>query len=121
MLLKDILLRDPSKNPLANNGQARIQNEAADEKMLAQLRGELVQLRLQGSVWRRHVTNPRLISAWPVPGKPKSRMGERFLWQRQITPSKDALPSLAGHRFPGRRNGAKPGPGPTTGYAQCSS
>src|ERR1700690_3719216 len=41
MLLKDILLRDPSKNPLANNGQARIQNEAADEKMLAQLRGEL--------------------------------------------------------------------------------
>jgi len=41
MLLKDVLLRDPSKNPLANNGQARIQNEAADEKMLAQLRGEL--------------------------------------------------------------------------------
>jgi hypothetical protein len=41
MLLKDVLLRDPSKNPLANNGQARIQNEAADEKMLAQLRSEL--------------------------------------------------------------------------------
>src|SRR5689334_17620962 len=41
MLLKDVLLRDPSKNPLANNGQARIQNEAADEKMLLQLRGEL--------------------------------------------------------------------------------
>jgi hypothetical protein len=41
MLLKDVLLRDPSNNPLANNGQARIQNEAADEKMLAQLRGEL--------------------------------------------------------------------------------
>jgi hypothetical protein len=41
MLLKDVLRRDPSKNPLANNGQARIQNEAADEKMLLQLRGEL--------------------------------------------------------------------------------
>ena len=41
MLLKDVLLRDPSQNPLANNGQARIQNEAADEKMLLQLRGEL--------------------------------------------------------------------------------
>lgn len=41
MLLKDVLLRDPTQNPLANNGQARIQNEAADEKMLAQLRGEL--------------------------------------------------------------------------------
>lgn len=41
MLLKDVLLRDPSKNPLPNNGQARIQNEAADEKMLLQLRGEL--------------------------------------------------------------------------------
>lgn len=41
MLLKDVLLRDPSNNPLANNGQARIQNEAADEKMLLQLRGEL--------------------------------------------------------------------------------
>ena len=39
MLLKDVLLRDPSQNPLANNGQARIQNEAADEKMLQQLRG----------------------------------------------------------------------------------
>ncbi len=41
MLLKEVLLRDPSRNPLANNGQARIQNEASDEKMLAQLRGEL--------------------------------------------------------------------------------
>jgi len=41
MLIKDVLLRDPSTSPLANNGQARIQNEAADEKMLAQLRGEL--------------------------------------------------------------------------------
>src|SRR5271163_2548056 len=41
MLLKEVLLRDPSRNPLANNGQARIQNEAADEKMLAQLRAEL--------------------------------------------------------------------------------
>lgn len=41
MLLKDALLRDPSLYDLVNNGQARIQNESADEKMLAQLRGEL--------------------------------------------------------------------------------
>src|SRR5882762_3206890 len=41
MLLKDALLRDPSQYDLVNNGQARIQNESADEKMLAQLRGEL--------------------------------------------------------------------------------
>src|SRR5260370_31858526 len=41
MLLKDALLRDPSRYDLVNNGQARIQNESADEKMLAQLRGEL--------------------------------------------------------------------------------
>ena len=32
MLIKDILLRDPSKQALVNNGQARITNEAADEK-----------------------------------------------------------------------------------------
>jgi hypothetical protein len=41
MLLKEALLRDPSKNPLVNNGEASIQNEAQDEKMLLQLRGEL--------------------------------------------------------------------------------
>jgi hypothetical protein len=41
MLIKDVLLRDPSRYDLVNNGQARIQNESADEKMLAQLRGEL--------------------------------------------------------------------------------
>src|SRR5258708_16937214 len=41
MLLKDALLRDPSRYDLVNNGQARIQNESADEKMLEQLRGEL--------------------------------------------------------------------------------
>src|SRR3984885_14585043 len=41
MLLKDVLLRDPSRYDLVNNGQARIQNESADAKMLAQLRGEL--------------------------------------------------------------------------------
>src|SRR6266480_1781221 len=41
MFLRDALLRDPSQYDLVNNGQARIQNESADEKMLAQLRGEL--------------------------------------------------------------------------------
>src|ERR1700679_1905366 len=41
MLIKDVLLRDPSRYDLVNNGQARIQNESADEKMLEQLRGEL--------------------------------------------------------------------------------
>jgi hypothetical protein len=41
MLIKDVLVRDPSQYALVNNGQARIQNESADEKMVAQLRGEL--------------------------------------------------------------------------------
>jgi hypothetical protein len=41
MLIRDTLLRDPSRQPLVNNGQARIVNETADEKVLAELRGEL--------------------------------------------------------------------------------
>ncbi len=41
MQIKEVLLRDPSQHELVNNGQARIQNESADEKMIAQLRGEL--------------------------------------------------------------------------------
>jgi hypothetical protein len=41
MLIKDILLRDPSKQALVNNGQARITNEAVDENILKELHGEL--------------------------------------------------------------------------------
>ncbi|MBZ2183842.1 MAG: BREX system P-loop protein BrxC [Bryobacter sp.] len=46
MLIKDTLLRDPSKEGLVNNGQARITNESADDnvaaaRVLAELRGEL--------------------------------------------------------------------------------
>ena len=41
MLIKDILLRDPSQQALVNNGQARITNEAADENVSKELRGEL--------------------------------------------------------------------------------
>src|SRR5215472_13631109 len=41
MQIKEVLLRDPSQYALVNNGQARIQNESADERMIAQLRGEL--------------------------------------------------------------------------------
>src|SRR5437899_2125338 len=41
MLIKDILLRDPSQHALVNNGQARITNEAADENVNKELRGEL--------------------------------------------------------------------------------
>ena len=41
MLIKDILLRDPSQEALVNNGQARITNESLDEKVMAELRGEL--------------------------------------------------------------------------------
>ncbi len=40
-LLRDALLRDPAKEGLVNNGQARIANELADERILAELRGEL--------------------------------------------------------------------------------
>jgi hypothetical protein len=41
MLIKDILLRDPSIQGLVNNGQARISNEDDDGKVLNELRGEL--------------------------------------------------------------------------------
>lgn len=41
MLIKDILLRDPSTHGLVNNGQARISNEDDDGKVMNELRGEL--------------------------------------------------------------------------------
>lgn len=41
MLIKDILLRDPSAHGLVNNGQARISNEDDHGKVLTELRGEL--------------------------------------------------------------------------------
>jgi hypothetical protein len=41
MLIKDVLLRDPSTHGLVNNGQARITNEADDGNVLNELRGEL--------------------------------------------------------------------------------
>jgi hypothetical protein len=40
-LIRDTLLRDPAKEGLVNNGQARITNELADSRVLAELRGEL--------------------------------------------------------------------------------
>lgn len=40
-LIRDTLLRDPATEGLVNNGQARIANELADERILAELRGEL--------------------------------------------------------------------------------
>ncbi len=40
-LIRDTLLRDPAKEGLVNNGQARITNELADTRVLAELRGEL--------------------------------------------------------------------------------
>ena len=60
MLLKDVLLRDPSRYDLVNNGQARIQNESADEKMLAQLRGELSSFVCEGQYEQ---NNYRLLDA----------------------------------------------------------
>jgi len=41
MQIKDILLRDPLQQSLVNNGQARITNESSDDKVMAELRGEL--------------------------------------------------------------------------------
>jgi len=41
MLIKDVLLRDPSTHGLVNNGQARITNEADDGNVMNELRGEL--------------------------------------------------------------------------------
>lgn len=41
ILIRDTLLRDPAREGLVNNGQARITNELADDRVLAELRGEL--------------------------------------------------------------------------------
>jgi len=41
MLIRDTLLRDPSKEGLVNNGQARITDENADGNITKELRGEL--------------------------------------------------------------------------------
>jgi hypothetical protein len=41
MLIRDILLRDPSKEGLVNNGQARITTDAGDDNTKQELRGEL--------------------------------------------------------------------------------
>lgn len=40
-LIRDILLRDPAKENLVNNGQARITDELSNERILKELRGEL--------------------------------------------------------------------------------
>ncbi len=40
-LIRDTLLRDPAREGLVNNGQARITNELEDTRILAELRGEL--------------------------------------------------------------------------------
>lgn len=47
MKIKDILQRDPSTHPLVNQGQARI-SDKADEKVLAELRGELATFVCEG-------------------------------------------------------------------------
>ncbi len=41
ILIRDTLLRDPSKEGLVNNGQARISNESAGDNVTKELRGEL--------------------------------------------------------------------------------
>jgi hypothetical protein len=41
LLIRDCLQRDPSLNPLVNNGQARITNDTVDGRVLQELRGEL--------------------------------------------------------------------------------
>jgi len=41
MLIRDILLRDSAKEGLVNKGQARIANELTNDRILAELRGEL--------------------------------------------------------------------------------
>ncbi len=41
LLIRDVLLRDPSKKALVNAGQARIADDLADERVKQELRGEL--------------------------------------------------------------------------------
>jgi hypothetical protein len=47
-LIRDTLLRDPSREGLVNNGQARIANETADDRVVAELRGELATFVCEG-------------------------------------------------------------------------
>ena len=47
MKIKDILQRDPSTHPLVNQGQARI-SDKANERVLAELRGELATFVCEG-------------------------------------------------------------------------
>ncbi len=48
ILIRDTLLRDPAKEGLVNNGQARIVNESADDKVRQELRGELATFVCEG-------------------------------------------------------------------------
>ena len=49
--IKDILLIDPSREPLVNNGQARLADQT-DEKVVAELRGELKMFVCEGEFAR---------------------------------------------------------------------
>ena len=97
MLLKDALLRDPSQYDLVNNGQARIQNESADEKMLAQLRGELSSFVCEGQYADGMA---RILESFlrDDAAKSASGLGKRILWQRKVSPAQNAMPPLAGYR-----------------------
>jgi hypothetical protein len=48
MLIQETLFRDPSKEGLINNGQARIANELSDENVKRELRGELATFVCEG-------------------------------------------------------------------------
>ena len=108
MLIKQVLLRDPSRNPLANNGQARIQNEAADEKMLLQLRGELGSFVCEGQYsdgmarilesYLRGQSQPSQKAAWVSGfyGSGKSHLLKMLchLWQNTVFPDGATARSL---------------------------
>src|SRR5258708_13553958 len=100
MLIKDILLRDPSTHGLVNNGQARISNEDDDGKVLNELRGELSTFVCEGqyadgiqkilSSFLRNLNQTSQRSAWVSGffGSGKSHLLKMLchLWQDTVFP-----------------------------------
>ena len=84
MLIKDILLRDPSQEALVNNGQARITNEAADANVEKELRGELSTFVCEGQYADGMI---KILSSFLASRRQthqKSGLGQRLFWQRQV-------------------------------------
>ena len=116
MLIKDVLLRDPSTHGLVNNGQARIANEDDDGNVSNELRGELSTFVCEGqysdgiqkilSSFLRNQNQTSQRGAWVSGffGSGKSHLLKMLchLWQDTAFPdgatARSIVPELAGRR-----------------------